>query len=395
MNGPVSVNGAAAIVGVGETPFFRGSPELPVELMLDASLSALADAGLDASDVDGICPPPGWTSAEELAANLGVADLAFSVTSSMGGASSVAAVRNAAMAVATGMAECVLVVVGWNGYSWLRPREGVPMPRHGLAVGSAQDVVIDLMVPQGALSPTQFYAPVANHYCATYGIDERHTAAVALSARRHASLNPLAMMRDRPLDLESYLASPMVSSPFRLFDCCLETDGAAAVVVTSTERARDLARPVVSILGAAEGRPQPADDVASRADLLHVGLTTAAGRAFAMAGVSPTELDVIGVYDCFTYIAMLQLEAMGVCGPGEAGDWVLSGAIDLGGAMPMNTHGGLLSQGHVWGMNHVVEMVRQLRGEAGAAQVDGAALSAVTGWGDFGDGSIIVLGADR
>jgi acetyl-CoA acetyltransferase len=247
------------------------------------------------------------------------------------------------------------------------------------------------MVPQGAMSPTQFYAPVASRYCATYGIDETHAAAVAMSARRHAARHPLALMRDRPLDLETYLASPMVSEPFRLFDCCLETDGAAAVVVTSVERARDLARPVVTVLGAAEGRPHPADDVASRADLLRVGLHSAAPRALQMAGVTVGDLDVVGVYDCFTYIALLQLEAIGVCGPGEAGEYALSGAIDLGGSLPMNTHGGLLSQGHVWGMNHVVEMVRQLRGQAGDSQVDGATVSAVTGWGDFGDGSIVVL----
>ncbi|MFN8050758.1 MAG: hypothetical protein U0Q22_04950 [Acidimicrobiales bacterium] len=389
------MRGGTAIVGVGETEFHRGSPRLPVELMLEASLAALADAGLTPADVDGICPPPGYTSAEELAVNLGVVDLGFSATTTVGGASSVAAVRNAALAVAGGAATCVLAVVGWNGYSWLRPREGVPVPRHGLALTSAQDVVTDVMVPQGAMSAPQFYAPVANRYRDRYGIDELDAAAFALAMRRHAANNDLALMRDRPLTLEDYLASPVIADPFRVLDCCLETDAAAAVVVTSVERARDLARPPVVVLGAGEGRPNPPDDVAGRADLLNIGLHGAARRAFGMAGVGPADLDVLGVYDCFTYIALLQLEALGVCEPGGAGHFARSGAIGPGGSLPVNTHGGLLSQGHMWGMNHVVEMVRQVRGQAGRSQVDGAELAAVTGWGDFGDGTMVVLGADR
>lgn len=383
------------IIGVGETPFHRGSPRLPVELMLDASLAALADAGLGPSAIDGICPPPGYTSAEELATNLGVVDCGFSATSSLGGASSVGAIRNAALAVAGGAATTVLVVVGWNGYSWLRPRDGVPVPRHGLAMTSAQDIVTDVMVPQGAIGPPQFYAPVANRYRYEHGIDELDAAAFAMAMRRHAARNPIALMRDKPLTLEDYLASPVIADPFRVFDCCLETDAAAAVIVTSAERAADLDATAVAILGAGEGRPDPPDDVAGRVDLLRIGLHGAAARAFAQAGVTAADLDTAGVYDCFTYIALLQLEALGVCGPGEAGEFVRSGAIDLGGSLPVNTHGGLLSQGHMWGMNHVIEMVRQLRGTAGASQVQGAQLGAVTGWGDFGDGTLVVLGADR
>lgn len=391
----MTFGGRAAIAGVGETPFHRGSPKLPVELMLDASLAALADAGLEPGDLDGICPPPGYTSAEELAVNLGVVDLGFSATTAIGGASSVAAIRNAALAVAGGAASCVLVVVGWNGYSWLRPRDGVPTPRHGLALTSAQDVVTDVMVPQGAIGPPQFYAPVANRYRHEHGIDEMDAAAFALTMRRHAALHPLALMRDRPLTLDEYLASPVVADPFRVLDCCLETDAAAAVVVTSTERARDARNGGVVVLGAAEGRPDPPDDVAGRDDLTRIGLHGAAARAFAMAGVAADDLDTVGVYDCFTYIALLQLEALGVCEAGGAGELARSGAIELGGSLPVNTHGGLLSQGHMWGMNHVVEVVRQLRGAAGDRQVPDAALAAVTGWGDFGDGSVVVLGVDR
>lgn len=375
----------SCIVGIGQTEFTRGTEKSELRLLLEAIGNALDDCGLQGKDIDGIVGPPVAATAEQLAAHLGIADLRYASTVLMGGASPVVALQTAAMAVATGVAECVLVPMGWNGYTDRR------ISKVGTNVEAIAGSLGSYYIPHGAVSPVQWYAWLATRHMALYGTDEDALAEVALTSRSHAQLNPAALMHGRPLTREQYDASRWISKPFRMFDCCLETDGACAVIICSPARAKDLRKKPVFIAGVAEGHPYPADDFCSREDFFRIGLTEAAPRAFAQAGVRHEDVDFLEIYDCFSFVSLLQLEAMGFCGRGEVGDFVKGGRLRLGGDLPTNTHGGLHSEAHVWGMNHVNEAVKQLRGEATGRQVESARVGVVTGWGDFGDGGLVVL----
>jgi acetyl-CoA acetyltransferase len=381
-----SLKDGACIAGVGETAYGRGgavSEASLLQLQLEASMRAIADAGLSAKQIDGIIPSQYGRPAEEIAAALGVEELRYTATLHMGGASAVAALLAAAMAIAAGVATNVLIPSGLKFYSSRKVQDPSAMPMPWVAA--------DYYMPYGLLAPAQWYSLIARRHIHEFGTTAEQLGAIAVAMRKHAQLNPNAVMRERPLTLDAYLASEVIFAPYRLLDCCLETDGSAAAVVTGAERARDLPQPAVYIMGAATGHPYPADDITNRKDIFQIGLTIAAPRAFAMAGVSPQDVDFAEVYDCFTFEVLQQLEEMGFCKRGEGGAFVEGGRIELGGELPVNTHGGLLSEAHTLGMNHVVEAVRQLRGQAGERQVPDAEIGVVTGWGDFGDGSIAVL----
>lgn len=379
----MSLREKGAVTGVGETAYTRESGRSVLSLQLEASLKAIEDAGLRPADIDGVIPYAGGVVAEDFITNLGIPDLRFSALTPLGGASCVAAVQCAVAAIAAGICNHVLVPVGRNGAS--QGRIGVrvqQMPQFR--------VVGEFEMPLGAIAPAQLYAPMARRHMELYGTTSRQLGEIAVSTRANAILNGNAVMT-KPLTIEDHQASRMISDPFRLFDCSLESDGACAIVVSATERARDLRKPPILVIGAAEGHPDSPSAITQRPDMTRLGIAKAAARAFAMAGVTHDDIDVAEIYDCFTYIVLCQLEDLGFCGKGEGGPFVESGAIRLGGRLPVNTHGGLLSQAHMVGMNHVAELVRQLRGEAGKAQVADAEIGLVTGYGDMGDGSVAIM----
>lgn len=275
----------AAITGVGETDFVKGTGRTAVDMMLEASRRAIADAGLRPSDIDGMVPPPVYTTSEELAANLGIEVLRYAATVHMGGASPTTALQNAAMAIASGLCDHVLVTLGWNGFSALRPKSGVPRTRP-MNMNTLTNTIQGYYIPYGVFLPVQMYAWLATRHAKLHDVGAEAMGAVALACRKHAQLNPKALTYGRPLDWETYASARWISEPFRLYDCCLETDGACAVVVSRLDRARDMPHVPVTIAGAAEGHPYPADDIPSRPDPFKIGLSYAAPKAFEMAGLS-------------------------------------------------------------------------------------------------------------
>ena len=378
------ISDKVAVTGIGETAYRRGATRSSTELQLEAALKAIADAGLSPRQIDGIIPI-GITGApaEELATNLGVEELRYSALTPMGGASSIAAIQTAAAAISAGLCDHVLIAAGRNVTSGARAGVRIhQMPQFHL--------VTEFELPLGAIAPAQLYAPMARRHMELFGTTSEQLGEIAVTVRAHALLNDNAIMK-KSITLADHQASRMIADPFRLLDCSLESDGGAAFVISAADRARDMRQPRVLVSGIAEGHPDSPSAITQRPDMTRLGIAKAAPRAFAMAGVTPADIQVAEIYDCFTWVVLCQLEDMGFCAKGEGGAFVEGGRLRLGGALPVNTHGGLLSQAHMLGLNHVVELVRQLRHQAGRAQVPDVQLGLATGYGDLGDGAITIM----
>lgn len=382
-----------AVAGIGSTVFSRNSNRSVLSLATEAALAAIADAGLDVSDIDGIvrCEQDTVTP-YSLAAALGVRNLSFWADTGPGGVAPCMMMGIAMGAILSGQAKTVLAFRSLNGRSEARLGAGVP-GMNGERIGGFGKYD-EFYLPYGLMTAGQTFALMAQRHMIEYGTTQEQLGAVAITCRDAANATPHAQMSDKTLSMEQYLSAREISTPLRLFDFCLESDGACAVIITTAERAKDLAKPSVLIRAVAGGapsdlRPGMMFPVVTRNDMTELGGQAAGKKLWSRAGVGPAEMDCAQIYDCFTISVILQLEAYGFCNKGEGGPFAQSGAIGYGGKLPINTAGGHLSEGYVHGMNHIVEAVRQLRGE-GIRQIPGAELCMCTG-GPLPIGSSVVF----
>ncbi|MEU7074764.1 lipid-transfer protein [Streptomyces narbonensis] len=380
-----SLGGRAAVVGIGATEFSKDSGRSELSLATEAVRAALDDAGLTPGDVDGLVTFTMDTNPEiTVAQAAGIGELSFFSRVHYGGGAACATVQQAALAVASGVAEVVVCYRAFNERSGRRFGSGVQQREP-----SAEGAALGWQLPFGLLTPASWVAMAAQRYLHTYGLTPDAFGHVAVTDRRHAARNPAAYFHGKPITLADHAASRWIVEPLRLLDCCQETDGGQAIVVTSVERARDLPRPPAVILAAAQGagRRQEAMTSFYRDELTGLPeMGVVARQLWRTAGLAPADIDVAVLYDHFTPFVLMQLEEFGFCGPGEAADFVAADAI------PLNTHGGQLGEAYLHGMNGIAEAVRQLRGTS-VNQIPGAARTLVTA-GTGVPTSGLILGTD-
>ncbi|MEN2420656.1 lipid-transfer protein [Streptomyces rimosus] len=380
-----TLGGRAAVVGIGATEFSKDSGRSELKLAVEAVRAALDDAGLGPGDVDGMVTFTMDTSPEiTVAQAAGIGELSFFSRVHYGGGAACATVQQAALAVAAGIAEVVVCYRAFNERSGRRFGAGVQRREP-----SAEGAALGWNLPAGLLTPASWVAMAAQRYLYAYGLTPEAFGHVAVVGRRHAARNPAAYFYGKPITLADHAASRWIVEPLRLLDCCQETDGGQALVVTTAERARDLPHPPAVIRAAAQGAGRAQEQMTS---YYRDGLTglpesaVVARQLWRTSGLRPADIDVGILYDHFTPFVLMQLEEFGFCAPGEAADFVAAGGL------PLNTHGGQLGEAYLHGMNGIAEAVRQLRGTS-VNQVPGAARVLVTA-GTGVPTSGLVLGAD-
>ncbi|GAA3004538.1 lipid-transfer protein [Streptosporangium longisporum] len=359
----VSLSGSAAVAGIGATEFSKQSGRSELRLAAEAVFAALDDAGLAPADVDGMVTYTQDANQEiAVAREVGVGDLSFFSRVHYGGGAACGTVLHAAMAVATGVAETVVCYRAFNERSG--QRFGRPDARIG-GEPSSQGLEMSWHVPYGLMTPAAWVAMFARRYMHVYGATSEDFGRVAVAMRRHAATNPAAWFHGRPITLQEHQASKWIAEPLHLLDCCQESDGAVALVVTSAERARDLRRSPALITAAAQGAGAGQMMMTSyyRDDMTGLPeMGVVARRLWEQSGLGPADMQTAILYDHFTPFVLTQLEELGFCGRGEARDYIADGGIEIDGRLPVNPHGGQLGEAYIHGMNGIAEAVRQIRG---------------------------------
>jgi acetyl-CoA acetyltransferase len=371
------VSGQVAICGVGESRLTKASGRTTHAIVAEAVEAALADAGLEPKDVDGIMRIPYGDQFDAAAfhEHFGTDHDMWESLAGGGMRWAATAPYEAAQALRDGRARHI---VNTFGVAWATQRGemvGGPGQSH-----AQEPYKQNLEVPMGWFPQPVYFATVARRHMHEFGTTQDQLGAIAVACRRHANLTPAAVMHDKPLSLQQYLDAPTIVAPFRKEDCCLISDGAAAYVMTTPERARDLAKPLVEVAGVGLGTSATGTHWSQQPAFTSTPQVFAAPVAFGMAGIAPADVDVYTCYDPFTIVTLMQIEDSGFCEKGAGGEFVAGDTLHFdSGKLPTNTHGGLLSHAYILGIAHVVEVVRQLRGEA-AAQVRGAEIGVYGGY---------------
>jgi acetyl-CoA acetyltransferase len=365
-----SVGGKAAIVGIGATEFSKDSGRSEMSLASEAVAAAIADAGLTPADIDGMVTYSTDNNPDvEIARHVGIGSLRHFSRVHYGGGAACGTIVMAAMAVATGVADAVVCYRAFNERSGRRFGAGVqdlPM------AATAERAQFSWTTPFGLLTPASWVAMVARRYMHLYGATSEDFGRVAVAGRKHAANNPKAWFHGQPITLEEHQASRWIVDPLHLLDCCQESDGGQALVVTSVERARDLPnKPAVVVAGAqGAGHEQWTMTSFYRDDIAQLPeMKVVADELWSSSGLRPSDIQTAILYDHFTPYVLMQLEEFGFCERGEARNFIADGALEIGGRLPTNTHGGQLGEAYIHGMNGIAEAVRQVRGTS-VNQVD-------------------------